>query len=37
MTPRRRIELLMACTLGILVASGFWQMYGAWLWSARGD
>jgi hypothetical protein len=32
----RRIEILMACVLGVLAATGFWQMFGAWWWSARG-
>jgi hypothetical protein len=37
MNSRRRIDILLAGTLGVLVATGAWQMFGAWLWSSRGD
>jgi hypothetical protein len=31
MRVRRRFETLMFWCLGLLVASGLWQMYGSWL------
>jgi hypothetical protein len=31
MNLRRHFETLMLWVLGILIASGLWQMYGLWL------
>jgi hypothetical protein len=37
MKVRRRFEVLMLWVLGIVVASGFWQMYGRWLFAGNAN
>jgi hypothetical protein len=37
MRVRRRFETLMLWVLGIVIATGVWQMYGRWLLGANAN
>jgi hypothetical protein len=37
MKVRRRFEILMFWVLGLVVASGLWQMYGLWLFGGGSN